>query len=414
VFVFLLVLLGIGYAGVELVEEEFDAGYGDDAAENDFLAVELFLLEQGIPAETVTGMALLDDLPPTTDALLLSASRESLSDRRRAGLVDWVNRGGALMVVAHSVYDPEAQASDDRLLDELGVFLLGPDDAGEEVDESQEETEEAEEAEAGSVEPPVELAPPVAEVLPEYLGKKSAPESLADLLGRDSKRAICLTDSDRLTEVVTTDDRAILLELAGEGELAAYEDLLEAAYLSSTAQVLSLPVGKGEVTVVTSIDPFRNRRIHCHDHAFFLWYVMDGREKVWLLHDPDVQSLVELAVSELPLTTLGGLLLAVLFGSCYSLRFGVVPTDDEAPRRELREYLEASVTFNFRKGGFAALLERLREDLVRDEPRDRAHWAERAGVGRDAAEQAIRGGVPSARREVLTRIRTMLRMRRAK
>ena len=91
---------------------------------------------------------------------------------------------------------------------------------------------------------------------------------------------------------------------------------------------------------------------------------------MWLLHDPAVPSLGELAVRELPFTLAGGLGLLLVGVAAASIRYGVAPPADEAPRRELREHLEASAAFHFRRGGFAALHGRLRSDLERVAPAD--------------------------------------------
>jgi hypothetical protein len=206
----------------------------------------------------------------------------------------------------------------------------------------------------------------------------------------------------------------ISLELSSANELAVSEEDLDEAYFSKQDQVLSLPVGEGRVIAVTSVAPFANQRIGCHDHAFFLWFVARNSSKLWLLHDPDVPSLSELLWREFPASVAGGLLLIVLFVASHSMRFGIADTPDEAPRRELREHLEASVTFQFRKGDFDALFEGLRADLIRRGPRDADRWAERAGVSTEEARQVLVEALPRRRREILKRMRTMLRMRRTR
>ena len=91
------------------------------------------------------------------------------------------------------------------------------------------------------------------------------------------------------------------------------------------------------------------------------------------------------------------------------------PIAPEAGRRELREHLEASASFHFRKGGFAALHERLRDDLARarqSKPDDLEGWASRAGLSRADAEAALSVGIPRKRAEIVKRMRAMLRLRR--
>ncbi|MAG32638.1 MAG: hypothetical protein CL908_17275 [Deltaproteobacteria bacterium] len=411
----LVVLIGgLVYGGIEWVEKEVDRGYSEEASRNDFLAAELFLQKYGIQAETVSGMSLLDALPPTTDLILLSASRESMSERRRTDLAAWVRDGGRLFVVAHALYDPDSESSEDRLLDELGVFLLAPDEEqpGDEEGESRSLAAEPR-GDPGSQE--VEGESPEQED-DEQPDDRALPETFGDLMSAFLAPTRCEQAEEGLTEVSTAEVGTIRLELASENGLAVQAERLDDAYLSTGAQVLFFDVAAGQVVGVTSIAPFRNRRIHCHDHAYFLHYVADGARKVWLLHDPDVASLAELAMAQMPLTTSGGLILVGLVLAAASLRFGVAPLEDEVGRRELREHLEASASFHFRKGGFAALFYRLRRDLERSAAggsfQDRQRWAARAGLSSEEAQEAFADSVPRSRGEILKRMRVMLRMRR--
>ena len=406
----------LGYWQTDWVEKEIDAGYGEAAERNDFLAAELFLARLGLEVETVTGMTLLDELPSTDDMLFLSAPRESLSARRREALTDWVERGGELLVVARSVYDRERERSDDALLDGLGVFLLGPDAEAADAEETAESPKPAEPSapEGG----PADRLATDEEGGDAEASQEAHPRTLAELLSATRDPQTCLEVGEQvgeqLDEVSVGGLGRILLELSSVNELAVNEEDLEAAYFSKRDQVLSLPVGEGRVIAVTSASPFANRRIGCHDHAFFLWFASRHSNKVWLLHDPDVPSLGELVWRELPASTAAGLLLIVLFVASHSLRFGVPEASDEAPRRELREHLEASVTFQFRKGDFEGLFERLRADLIRRGPIDSDRWAERAGISSEEARHVLVEPVPRKRREILKRIRTMLRMRRTR
>jgi len=438
----------VGYFGIEWVEKQVDRGYSEEALRNDFLAAELFLRKQGIETETVSGMGLLDALPDESDLILLTASRESMSERRRTALAEWVDAGGKLFVVVHSLYDEEAETSEDRLLDELGIFLLAPDDEdAEEIseddvgqadaeadaeaaeqDEEQSEQTDAEKVAAQAAErDEQEEAREAAQTadgaaVPEAAAAEDstepAPETLEDLMKAFLEPARCTQSEWMLTEFATAKAGNLRLELAGENELGVYTEQLDQAFFSSDAQVVFLTRGEGEIIGVTSIAPFRNSRIHCQDHAYFLYYAATGVHKVWLLHDPDVPSLAGLLWTEMPASTAGGLLLLLLVVAAASLRFGVAPLEREGVRRELREHLEASASFHFRKGGFAALYYRLRGDLERmgaaGSATDRSRWATRAGLSAEEAVEAFSDSVPWTRSEILKRMRIMLRMRRTR
>ncbi|MCR9092789.1 MAG: DUF4350 domain-containing protein [bacterium] len=397
--------------GAEWIEEEVDLGYSAEARRNDFLAAEQFLALHHVDTESTTGMKLLDALPPADDAILMSAAREALSERRRDALVAWVERGGLLMVIAHSTYDYGVEASRDRLLDQLGVFLLPPEiedeeelEEGVDVDLDQalpSENEEAERSEASADEEDEVVA--------------DTPENLGEMLDLFLGTAECREGEDWLDRVdVGVEGREALVELRSENTLAVYEERLEDAYLSPKKQVLSLPVGEGRVVAMTSIHPFRNERIACQDHAWLLWHVFEGRPKVWMLHDPEVPSISDLAFATFPLVSWGGIGLVLVACLTYSLRFELPVRGSAVPRREHLEHVEASVTFHYRKGGFARLMRRLREDLGARAPRDREKWGARAGLPPDAVAEALREDVPRNRRAVVERTRSMLRMRRTK
>ena len=165
---------------------------------------------------------------------------------------------------------------------------------------------------------------------------------------------------------------------------------------------------------MTSIRPFTNQRIVCHDHAWLLWNVFEGRPRVWMMHDPDVPSISDLALANFPLASWGGIGLVWVACLAYSIRFALPVRGEEAPRREHLEHLQASVTFHYRKGGFAPLWARLREDLAARAPRDREKWGARAGLSSDAVAEVLTDDVPRGRRVVVERTRSMLRMRRTK
>jgi len=396
------------WLGVEWIEEEIDLGYSAEARRNDFLAAERFLARHRVETETTTGMKLLDDLPPVEEALLLSAPREALSERRRDALVEWVEDGGLLLVVAHSTYDDVVEASRDPLLDALGVFLLPPERGEAEAEDGELVLDD--EAEAT----PDDEAEPEAVVL-EDEAIADAPENIVEMLDVLLGMAGCREGEAWLDRVdVGVEGREAVVELYGANTLAVREDRLAEASFSRKEQVLSLPVGAGRVVAMTSVDPFRNPRIACQDHAWLLWHVFAGRPKVWMLHDPEVPSISDLALARFPLVSGGGV--AIMLAAClaYSLRFALPVRGSAAPRREHLEHVEASVTFHYRKGGFARLWTRLREDLGVRAPRDVEKWGARAGLAPEAVAEALKDDVPRGRRAVVERTRSMLRMRRTK
>ena len=208
---------------------------------------------------------------------MLSAAREGLSSRRREALVEWIRTGGQLFVVAHAVFDSAREESEDGLLDELGVFLLGPEDQDDEAEEIVEEfAGEVESDEASSLEEDAtastqEDAEAEVEADAEVATSDDA-ETLDDRLLELLEPPRCWDEA--LTTVSTETAGDLVVELSSPNELAVYTEQLEAAYFTDSAQLLLLDVGEGSVVALTSMGPFRNSRIHCHDHAFLLHYIV--------------------------------------------------------------------------------------------------------------------------------------------
>lgn len=410
-----LIALALGVAAlawawsrIEWVEREIDGGWSEAALRNPFLAAEQLLERQGIEVETVVGLSLFDALPRTEAAIVLVAPRESLSARRRAALIEWVEGGGTLLVVAHSVYDFEREASADPLLDALGVFLVA-----DEADDEDEGSGEIPTAGAPTAEPGASEEGQAASG-PDEAG--DSPATIGELITAFGETPRCREDPDRIDRVAIGDGYGIeaRLELSGSARLQVDEADLEGTYFSRDAQMLALPVGEGVVVALTSFAPFANARIHCQDHAWFLWYALEGRPKAWMIHDPDPPSIGRLAARAFPTTLAAAALWIVLFGAAHSLRFGVVPPPEDAPRREHLEHLEASARFRDRHGDLAGLERRVAEALRAQGPRNAAAWSRRAGVPQEAARATLDGAEAGRRRGLRERVATLARLRRTR
>ena len=96
-----------------------------EARQNRFLAAERFLRRAGLEAETVGGLGLIREPPPTDHALLLDDRPGSLSADQRRPLDAWMAEGGTLITVATHLWDEDRGASGDDLLDGHGVRQYG-------------------------------------------------------------------------------------------------------------------------------------------------------------------------------------------------------------------------------------------------------------------------------------------------
>ncbi len=441
--------------GVVWEEDEIDIGYGPTAQRNHFLAAELFLEARGIDTETVRGLDLLDELPPTGDLIIMSSSRRSLSERRRERLIEWIDAGGALIVLADEAQGGEGGAGLDPLLDAYGIQLIelealdeieALEAEGSEDAESGDDPPEAQEATAGdeardgagrssSDESPGE--PEVSEATgpSEPEDQKARAEDFLDELGRriagelaecdapESERAFVYHGDELLS--VHLDAPRFLRLLDSDGEVV--EDPGRYGFVVTGErgpQILALHLEEGFVAATTSMHIWHNRSIHCYDHAYVLYLLSLDVRKVWLLHDPDVPSLGELLFTHLPLSTMVMLLGIVLYGFSRSLRYGRAQPEGEGERRELLEHLEASAGFLFRRGGLDETLEALRRDTQERIARHdgirhaRSHeermqaLARITGVPRSAIDDALVEPMPTTRKGLVHVTHTLQTIRR--
>ena len=119
--------------------------------------------------------------------------------------------------------------------------------------------------------------------------ERHLPETFGELLSQAFAPPVCRDADARSTRVSVSApiEAQMALELDGPYALRVAESRLEDAYFSEREQLVALRYGEGLVVTLTTAAPFTNRRIHCHDHAWFLWFAVEDRRKVWLLHDPD-------------------------------------------------------------------------------------------------------------------------------
>ncbi|EXJ13360.1 DUF4350 domain-containing protein [Imhoffiella purpurea] len=283
-------------------------GQSTEARRNPWLAFERFLRDGGIPVESVSGRALLTDLPPITDTLVVRL-RGPLGRDRRAALRRWTEDGGRLVVEAMSVQE-DAERPQEDLLADFGVRLRVDPDASPVGDEG-------------------------ADGLVIEIRETGLPRPLQ--VGLDPR--YFLESEERFPGDIRVGDRLRLVRR---------------------------PVGAGHLVLIADGGFLRNEDIGRHDHALFAARLVrpgpDGR--VWLLHDTFMPGLAELAWSAAPeaLISAGILILAWLWS--LGARLGPLETDSRERRRDLLEHLDASGDFLWRHGRASSLVETSRQRIL--------------------------------------------------
>jgi len=354
-----LVLAGLAYwivPHIETYEHEVTENISEKVRQNPFLAMERFLTRLGYSVETSRRTEVLDTHPGNRDTVVMEFSMELLTEERTQSLIEWLERGGHLVLDVPAYGWEEDGVPENELLERLDLRVA--EQAAEGSDE------DADEAEA---------------------------DADADV---DPKKNTRLLHAGGQTFTVDSWFGGDWVE-DGSGTAEAWR-------VEGVPAVLRYRLGSGRVTLIRDRDIWNNYRIGNHDHAALLAAVLGApRGKVWVLYNVKVDNLLEIiwrhaaaAVSALALT------LALALWSLYN-RFGPLTVTEHRRRRSLGEHVQAMANFAWRHGRAGTLLAAARAELrhraeVRHPgfqyrtPADQYAWlAERLHVPSESVQHAL-------------------------
>jgi hypothetical protein len=345
------IVLALGFAFVfwryfEQVTEREYVGLQGEAARNRYLAAERFLRHSGHSVNRLLGLGQFDQMPST--AVLLWSRVPSEGERAR--LLDWVRRGGHLIL-----NDPQSQKI---LLKEISVGYYWPEaDADEPADETADEAtnttdDEVPQAVDAQQGPGPEGADPTVE---------SAPVAAPD--GTTVAKHACGPGRFACAPptLVTAGDLSFMLELDTAARLRAPAGLTprRSAHDESGAEVLlDYLLERGHITVLADDRYFHNDRIGDHDHAAWLSYVIGAPERpVWFADVPLAMSLPQW-LRQHAWPALLAAAMAITLGLWRALvRFGPLLPDQAPGRLSFRDHLVACGRFHWRHAAADHLLQ---------------------------------------------------------
>ena len=299
-------------ANHERVSEKVWVGFQGRARTDPYLAGQRLLQRMGLNAQAVRALPELRALPPAA-TLVLPQARQSITPQLQQHILEWVERGGNLIVEAEAIHQP------DPLLDALGVVRTAVD-----IPEEAEDFDEEEEA-----------------------GTSSGPY---------------------LVEVPVPPDRPPIRVRMAQDLAIESEDAVASFGGGYATTLLFLERGEGLVAVAADLSAITNYYVGELDHAEFLWRLVrlepDGTD-VFFFNNPQRLSLVGWlrANAWAALAGAGSLLLFWLWR--IAPRFGPVEPDPERVRRRLLDHLRASGRFLWSNGAASRLLEAAREASLR-------------------------------------------------
>ena len=301
----------------EQVEVEIESNVDETVRTNPLIAAERFLNANGYRALSVSGRELLDELPSSSDTLIINNLFHSLSDAREDALLGWIEAGGHLIITPRKSWS-QNEKSGYPFLDRLGIHRHGSDFS--------------------------------------FLG--FSPDLLADgesirflfpgieePLEAQFRNSTWLHSDDRLPDFGIPKGG-----LEREGMTPQPADGMET---DPEYHLVQLEYGKGLVTVTSDNLFLTNDFIGKHDHAWLLYLLTDISGRIWLLYDKSMPSLWNLLVKHVsPLLAAAALLLCLLLW--YSMRrSGPLLEPVEGRRRDLIEHLDATSRYFWRHGDHA-------------------------------------------------------------
>ncbi len=306
--------------------EVIDHGPSPEARANPYLAAEAFLRQRGLKVEHANSLDILPGLDPRGRSLMLLGERSNMTPRQADQLLNWARAGGRLLFVAEALWDPRSGKSGDLLLDRVQLRqLLSKDLKGE------------------GPEPEDDRYPLLTRM---YLEGEDAPAYFS------FDTAFHLSDPKNLAQ--------------------------SWASSATSTHLMQVDYGAGSVTVLTDAELWTNRAIGRYDNAWLLWYLAQDSE-VTLLFNTDHDNLLTLLWRYFPQALVALAALLGLWLWHVGLRQGPLQAPASRARRQLQEHLRASADFLLRRSGHEALLQALRQDILR-RARKRHPGFERLGV----------------------------------
>lgn len=315
------------------VEQEIRTDIAEEALRNPLLAAERFLQDIGQAAESRSDSELLSELPSTDDLILIHRLNTQLPDSYYDPLVEWMERGGGVVLMARSLSDSDEDIH--PLLSRFGISLQRWDIDDEETEEDEEFDEDA------------------------WLK--------LDRTNPLKFRSYLNAREDEYYEFTLRGEAHKVNIISGRYLYNADNELNWVIGSEDAPRLLSLDVGNGRLTVSADPGLFESGRIDDNDHALLLSAISGGYDKVWLLYGREMPSLTTLLWNKFPflITTLLILLAMLLWTQMRDS--GPRLMVDQIGRRNLIEHLDAAADFAWRLDQAGSLIAENRRSLQQ-------HW----------------------------------------
>jgi len=338
--VVVLVLIGVSYSQIEWVKIDADPEITEQARRNPFFAAKKFLQPLGVQLRTEYSLKALDQpltkpATETGDTMVLVDAYGSLSAQQVNHLLDWVNQGGHLIAAANYSWSDDtgqaealAETINDELFAHFGVQVIHRKGLG--------------------------LGQRLWELLNSFgflTGR--AEEELCPLLQAQAQFQFADTATPVDAHFLTTDS------LVPQGRQPdAWIGIAE------EAKLLQFAIGEGMVTLVSSLDWWRNSAIACLDHAFILQRLAPASGVMTWYINLDYPSAWKIVWRYFDGSIITSLLLLAAWLWHRAVRFGPIKQPGQIQQRQLLEHIDASANFLWRFKKAEVLVRSVRSQLL--------------------------------------------------
>lgn len=314
VFIVTTVLWGFNHY-FEYHEEVRDIGMSSQARRNPYLAAERFLKKFDMRSRVISSMLQMKSLPPTSDVLLIPTGRYDLSAEKINELLDWVRKGGHLILRARRT------AGSDMFFNRLGV--------------------------------------------------KTYHEKKKKLFSKTHYAVVNVHVSKKIENKKVTFDSDVWLKKTGKKNPSWYVEG------KNGNQLLEYHIGEGYISLLSDLDFMNNEHIAKHDNAAFLYtlvHMQKDNHALWLIANDDMPSLLSIIWHKTPASVVSLLVLIVFWLWYTTRRLGPLLTPASLQRRSLREHITASGLYQWRNQNRTSLFLSVRAALIEQLAQTRPQW----------------------------------------
>ena len=395
-------LIGLGIVAVlvliffllfERVDVEKDLGFKGTAAQNPVLAAQRLMERMDVSTRLLESLGSNGTLPPVNGSLVLLFSRESLSQERSAQLLEWVDSGGFLYILAQVEKEDVSEKDDvsekedvkDSLVGEQGIYASIPTD--EKAWEAQENGDSS---------------------LDEFPKAKAM-----------NYQTNLFLDGDESFDV---DLGPFVLNFRNLSLVKRFDD-------AHGSRIFVVPRGSGKIVVLPSLDFMSNEQIGKYEHASFLYRLFNlfGRssEEIWFVLKDSYPSIWVFLYERAWMAMLSFPFFVLFLLWALSPRLGPIEPEPPEERRRLMEHVHASGQFLWEYQGGTSLLEETRNAFNRQLRLRKSTWtrlsddelytnlAQHSGLDYGLVERALTPGLSGNEEQFQQTIKNLEIMRRS-